>query len=136
MRSASRCCDFYGDQADTFRPGSPTASEYEGALTRLPGAQTIALASLSDSETAALVTELLGCTPLVHRGWPDDRRSVAAGNPFFAEDIVREWAGRGGARGQRGDISVAEATEVNVPATLQATIAARIDRLDRKQNAR
>jgi class 3 adenylate cyclase len=34
--------------------------EYRGALSRMPGAQSIALAPLSDSETAALVTELLG----------------------------------------------------------------------------
>jgi adenylate cyclase len=55
----------------------------------------------------------------------------AAGNPFFAEEIVRELAGRGVLRGQPGAyISTAEAAEVNVPATLQATIAARIDRLD------
>ena len=110
----------------TYRP------EYEGALTRLPGAQTIALASLSDSETAALITELLGPHPTVYEvGQTIAAR--AAGNPFFAEEIVRELAGRGVLCGQRGAyISVAEATEVNVPATLQATIAARIDRLDPK----
>ena len=43
----------------TYRP------EYEGALTRVHGAQTIALAPLSDSETAALVSELLGPDPSV-----------------------------------------------------------------------
>ena len=42
----------------TYRP------EYEGALARVHGAQTIALAPLSDSETAALVSELLGLGPL------------------------------------------------------------------------
>ena len=34
--------------------------EYGGALMRLPGAQTIALAPLGDSESAALLGELLG----------------------------------------------------------------------------
>ena len=43
----------------TYRP------EYRGALTRVHGAQTIALAPLSDSETAALVSELLGPDPSV-----------------------------------------------------------------------
>ena len=43
--------------------------EYRGALSRVPGAQSIALAPLSDSETAALVTELLGRTPR-SAGWP------------------------------------------------------------------
>jgi class 3 adenylate cyclase len=110
----------------TYRP------EYEGALARVHGAQTIALAPLSDSETAELVADLLG---------PD--RSVGAlgraiadratGNPFFAEEIVRELAERGVLEGKSGAyISTAAGAEVSVPATLQATIAARIDRLDPK----
>ena len=44
---------------------------------------------------------------------------------------MRELAERGVLRGQRGAyISTAEVAEVSVPATLQATIAARIDRLE------
>src|SRR6201993_1229208 len=43
----------------TYRP------EYEGALARVHGGQTIALAPLSDPETAALVAELLGPDPSV-----------------------------------------------------------------------
>ena len=39
--------------------------EYQGALTRVPGAQTIALAPLGDSDTAALIGELLGLDPSV-----------------------------------------------------------------------
>jgi class 3 adenylate cyclase len=103
--------------------------EYEGALARVHGAQTIALAPLSDSETATLITELLGPDPSVGAlGQTIAQR--AAGNPFFAEEIVRELAERGVLRGERGAyISTAEVAEVNVPATLQATIAARIDRL-------
>ena len=57
----------------------------------------------------------------------------AAGNPFFAEEIVRELAERGVLRGEPGAyLSTADVAEVSVPATLQATIAARIDRLDPK----
>ena len=110
----------------TYRP------EYRGALSRLPGAQTIALAPLSDSETAALVAELLGPDPSVGAlGHTIAER--AAGNPFFAEEIVRELAERGVLEGKSGAyLSTAEGAEVNVPATLQATIAARIDRLDPK----
>ncbi len=108
----------------TYRP------EYRGALTRVPGAQTMALAPLSDSETAALVSELLGPDPSVGAlGQKIAER--AAGNPFFAEEIVRELAERGVLRGKRGAyVSTADAAEVSVPATVQATIAARIDRLD------
>jgi predicted ATPase len=55
------------------------------------------------------------------------------GNPFFAEEIVRDLTERGVLRGQRGAyICQADVTEVSVPATLQATIGARIDRLDRR----
>jgi class 3 adenylate cyclase len=110
----------------TYRP------EYRGPLTQLPGAQTVALAPLSDSETAALVSELVGPDPSVRKLGQTivDR---AAGNPFFAEEMVRELAERGVLRGERGAyISTAEAAEVSVPATLHATIAARIDRLDPK----
>src|SRR5271166_5207244 len=110
----------------TYRP------EYTGALSRVPGAQSIALAPLSDSETAALVTELLGSDPSVSDlGHKIAER--AAGNPFFAEEIVRELAERGVLRGQRGThMSTADVAEVSVPATLQAAIAARLDRLDPK----
>jgi class 3 adenylate cyclase len=108
----------------TYRP------EYRGALSRVPGAQSIALAPLSDSETAALVTELLGPDSSVG-GLATMIAERAAGNPFFAEEMVRELAERGVLRGQPGAYrSAAEVSEVSVPATLQATVAARIDRLD------
>ena len=110
----------------TYRP------EYRGTLSQVADAQTIALSPLSDSETAALVSELLGPDPSVGvLGQTIAER--AAGNPFFAEEMVRELAERGVLRGQPGTYrSAAEVSEVSVPATLQATIAARIDRLDPK----
>ena len=108
----------------TYRP------EYEGALTRIHGAQTIALAPLSDSETAALVSGLLGSDPSVGEVITMVTEK-AAGNPFFAQEIVRDLAERGVLRGNRSAYeSTADVGEVSVPATLQATIAARIDRLD------
>ena len=110
----------------TYRP------EYRGALTRVAGAHAVALAPLSDSETMALVSELLGLDSSV--GELGQRIAErAAGNPFFAEEIVRELAERGVLQGQTGAyVSTAEISEATVPATLQATIAARIDRLDPK----
>jgi AAA ATPase domain/Adenylate and Guanylate cyclase catalytic domain len=104
--------------------------EYEGALARIGGAQAIALAPLSDSETASLVSALLGRDPSV-AAMGQRIAERAAGNPFFAEEMVRELAERGVLEGKSGAyISAAEVAEVSVPATLQATIAARIDRLD------
>jgi class 3 adenylate cyclase len=106
--------------------------EYRGALSRVPGAQSIALAPLSDSETAALVLQLLGPDSSVG-GLATMIAERAAGNPFFAEEMVRELAERGVLCGEPGAyLSAAEVGEVSVPATLQATIAARIDRLDPK----
>ena len=108
----------------TYRP------DYEGALTRMHGMQTIALGPLSDPETAALVSELLGPDPSVV-GLGQRIAERAAGNPFFAEEMVRELAERGVLEGHRGGYTCrTDMAEVSVPATLQAAIAARIDRLE------
>jgi class 3 adenylate cyclase len=108
----------------TYRP------DYQGTLSRVASAQTIALAPLNNSETATLITGLLGSAPSV-AGLITMITEKAAGNPFFAEEIVRDLAERGVLRGNRSAYeSTADAGEVSVPATLQATIAARIDRLD------
>jgi len=110
----------------TYRPA------YHGALQHVPGAQTIALAPLSDAETIALVGELLGPDPSVGE-LAEIIAGRAAGNPFFAQQITRELAERGVLVGQRGSYACRTGVgEVRVPATLQATIAARIDRLDPK----
>ena len=55
----------------------------------------------------------------------------AAGNPFFAEEMVRELAQRGVLTGNRGRyVRTADLAVVTVPATVQAAIEARIDQLD------
>lgn len=107
----------------TYRP------EYRGALAHLPAGQTIALAPLSDAESSTLVSELLGPDPSVSQ-IGEMIAARAAGNPFFTEEITRDLAERGVLVGERGDYSCGtDAADVSVPATLQATIAARIDRL-------
>jgi adenylate cyclase len=108
----------------TYRP------EYRGALTQVPGAHTLTLAPLSGSESAALVSELLGPDPSVGE-LAETVVARTGGNPFFAEEIVRDLAERAVLCGQLGAyICREDAGEVSVPATLQATISARIDRLD------
>ena len=104
--------------------------EYEGALTRVHGAQTLALAPLDDSDTAALLGELVGSDPSV-----SELAAIiaerAAGNPFFTEEMVRELAQRGVLTGDRGGyLCHADVADVAVPATVQAAIEARIDRMD------
>ena len=103
--------------------------EYGGALTRVPGAQTITLAPLGDSDSAALLGELLGTDPSVGE-LAAAIAERAAGNPFFAEEMVRELVQRGVLTGARGGYECrADVADVAVPATVQAAIAARIDRL-------
>jgi class 3 adenylate cyclase len=108
----------------TYRP------DYRGILTNVPGAQTISLSPLTDSETAQLLDDLLGTDPSV-AGIKALVAERASGNPFFAQEMVRELAERAVLEGSPGGFTCAtELAEVTVPATLQATIAARIDRLD------
>ena len=107
----------------TFRP------EYDGAFARMPAAQTIALGPLGDSDTAALLSELLDSDPSV-----GELATVigerAAGNPFFTEEMVRELAQRGVLTGAHGGyVCSADVTDLSVPVTVQAAITARIDRL-------
>ena len=108
----------------TYRP------EYAGGLTRVHGAETITLSPLSETETAALVSELVGPDPSLNMlGQTITDR--AAGNPFFAEEMVQDLAERGVLRGNRNAyVSTVGTAEITVPATVQATIAARIDRLE------
>lgn len=103
--------------------------EYRGTLTRTPGAHTIALAPLGNSNTSTLLGELLGSGVSV-----DELAAAiaefAAGNPFFAEKMVRELVQRGVLTGAHGSNHCGtDVAEVSVPATVQATIEARIDRL-------
>jgi hypothetical protein len=108
----------------TYRP------EYQGELAKILGAQTIALVPLGDSETEALLGELLGRHPSVS-ALATVIGERAAGNPFFAEEMVRELVQRGVLTGERGDyICGVGVGEVSVPATVQAAIEARIDCLD------
>ena len=103
--------------------------EYKGDLTRVAGEQTIALAPLGDSDTAALLDELMGSDPSVGK-LAAIIAERAAGNPFFAEEMVRELVQRGLLAGDRGDyICHTDLEEIDVPATVQAAIEARIDRL-------
>jgi adenylate cyclase len=108
----------------TYRP------EYRGALSRTPGGQTIALAPLDHSQASTLIGELLGSHPSV-AGLADQIGERASGNPFFAEQIVHDLADRGVLSGGRGAyVCPDEVAELQVPASVQAAIAARIDRLD------
>jgi adenylate cyclase len=107
----------------TYRP------EYRGLLVGAPNSRTIALAPLDVSDTSMLTTELLGKDPSVV-ALSAQVAERAAGNPFFAEEIVRDLVERDILEGNPGGyVCRVDSTDVSVPATVQATIAARIDHL-------
>jgi adenylate cyclase len=107
----------------TYRP------EYLGVLLRVPGLQTFTLAPLDDSQSSALAAELVGSHPSV-RALREQIVLRAAGNPFFVHEIVRDLAERNVIEGHAGAyVCHGDPADAAVPATLQATIAARIDRL-------
>ena len=107
----------------TYRP------EYHGTLANIPGAQTLSLRPLNTEQTQALIGELLGTDASVD-GLTAVIAERADGNPFFAEEIVRDLAERGAVRGTRGSYLLhGDVADTTVPATLQAVIAARVDRL-------
>jgi adenylate cyclase len=105
----------------TYRP------EYRGPL-QAEDTMTLSLAPLDASQATTLTAELLGSDPSVAR-LAAQVAQRGAGNPFFTEEIVRDLAERNVLDGDRGAYTCEGDAVVTVPATVQATIAARIDRL-------
>ena len=106
----------------TYRP------EYRGALSAVADSTMISLMPLDRSQASALTAELLGIDPSVAR-LAARIAERGAGNPFFTEEIVRDLVERNVLDGTRGAYVCRGDADVTVPATVQATIAARIDRL-------
>ncbi|WP_055400045.1 MULTISPECIES: AAA family ATPase [unclassified Mycobacterium] len=107
----------------TYRP------EYKGALAQTPGFHRFDLKPLDGSAASTMTVELMGRDPsLVELAERIVEQS--AGNPFYVQEIVREYAERGVIVGERGAYQrQQDVGDVSVPPTLQATIGARIDRL-------
>ena len=104
-------------------------SEYRGPLARMANFQQVNLAPLDDLNTNVLVSQLLGADESVS-GVRALLAQRAGGNPFFVEEMVRDLAERDVLQGQTGAYQLrGRFTDAAVPATLQATIGARIDRL-------
>jgi adenylate cyclase len=112
----------------TYRP------EYCGALHDAAD-RTITLQPLKDSIAVRMVGQILGNHPSLV-GLAKRIAAVAAGNPFFVEEIVRDLADRSVLSGSRGAYRLtADVDEIGVPATVQAVLAARIDRLPAEAKA-
>lgn len=106
----------------TYRP------EFDGTLHH-NAAETIVLRALEPPAALRAVCQILGTDPSVAQ-LGQRIAHAAAGNPYFAEEIVRDLAGRGVLDGSRGSYRVSGDIDcLSVPPTVQAVLAARIDRL-------
>jgi adenylate cyclase len=91
---------------------------------------TIVLDPLSDEAQHELITDLIGADGSLG-SLPVRLRARTRGNPFFLEEVVQSLVERGLLVGRRGAYELVDAQAViEIPATLQAVLAARIDRLD------
>ena len=92
--------------------------------------QQLPLAPLTMDAIAALITELIG-THSSTAGLAARVHAHTAGNPFFAEEVVQNLVESRQLAGSRGHYTLQSDIErIDVPPTVQALLAARIDRLD------
>ncbi len=103
--------------------------EYRPRWARMPGTSELSLAPLGDEAIDALLADLLGSDPsLASLGRLV--RGRTGGNAFFLEEVVHELSESGVLEGARGSYRlVRPITQLAIPGTVQAVIAARIDRL-------
>jgi class 3 adenylate cyclase/tetratricopeptide (TPR) repeat protein len=109
--------------------------EYSPPWGEDPCWQALELAPLRREDTRELLRDLAGEDPSLD-GLDEPIHERTGGNPFFIEEIVRELAESGYLGGERGSYRLARPIDgAGVPVTVQAVLAARIDRLaaDAKQ---
>ncbi len=107
-----------------FRP------EYSPPWGHAASYRAISLEPLAGEDTRELLRDLAGEDPSLD-GLDEPIHERTQGNPFFIEEIVRELAEAGHLEGERGAYRLTRPIEdAGVPVTVQAVLAARIDRLD------
>ncbi len=106
-----------------FRP------EYRPAWERSAGHRQLSLAPLGPADTRDLLRDLAGEDASLD-GLEEPIHERTAGNPFFVEEIVRELAEAGQLAGERGAYRLVAPIDGAIPQSVQAVLAARIDRLD------
>jgi tetratricopeptide (TPR) repeat protein len=103
--------------------------EYRDEWKNRPNYRQLRLDPLVGEDVTELLQVLLGSDPNVRtlRSFVVER---ASGNPFFAEEIVRALVDTGVLEGTRGNYRLGRPlSSVEVPPTVQAVLAARIDEL-------
>jgi adenylate cyclase len=110
-----------------FRP------EYHAEWMQKSWYRQVPLTPLAPESIGELLADLLGDDPsLAALEAPIYART--AGNPFFTEEVVQSLIESGYVRGERGRYRVAQAIDrLEVPATVQTVLAARIDRLAERE---
>ena len=105
--------------------------EYRDEWRNRPNYRQLRLDPLASESLAELLQALLGSDPSLPtlKSFLVER---ASGNPFFVEEIVRSLVDTGVLEGARGSYRLARPfSSVEVPPTVQAVLAARIDALAR-----
>jgi class 3 adenylate cyclase/tetratricopeptide (TPR) repeat protein len=107
-----------------FRPG------FAAPLTQRSHYRQINMRPLSPAQSAALLQDHVGADPslaLLSRNIVER----AHGNPFFLEELINALVERGDFEGDRGSFRLRGGIDaIPLPSTIQAVIAARIDRLE------
>jgi adenylate cyclase len=104
--------------------------EYGATWMDKPYFSQLALMPLGPTASDALLGDLLGDDPLL-RDLRDLIRERTGGNPFFIEEVVQALVGSGALVGERGVYALIRPVgEVSIPPTVEAVLAARIDRLN------
>jgi class 3 adenylate cyclase/tetratricopeptide (TPR) repeat protein len=112
-----------------FRP------EYQASWMSKSYYRQIALSPLDPAAIEAMLAELLGSHPSLV-GLPELIRLRTAGNPFFVEEVVQSLIESGNLEGERGAYTLTRPIgDATVPASVQAVLSARIDRLPKREKA-
>src|SRR5262249_20765318 len=93
----------------------------------------IPLMPLGKEAIAELLSDLLGTGPII-ASLVDPIHARTSGNPFFMEEVVQSLIESKQLKGERGAYRLVTPIEqLEVPATVQAVLAARIDRLPERE---
>src|SRR5439155_1314349 len=110
-----------------FRP------EYHGGWMQKSWYQQLPLLPLGPEAIEQLLTDLLGADPSL-RGLGALIRERTRGNPFFIEEVVQSLVDQGVlVRAGAVPVLTRPVTEIQIPPTVQAVLAARIDRLGEQE---
>jgi class 3 adenylate cyclase/tetratricopeptide (TPR) repeat protein len=107
--------------------------EYRASWMQAEDFRALRLAPLGEDAADAMLRDLLGEDPSLG-DLPRRIREHTRGNPFFMEEVVRALVDDGALSGGRGDHRATRpVAALGIPPTIQALLAARIDRLPEDQ---